>query len=118
MWNSCNFCANFNKKYNIKPSRSSGNSKATTDTCNQKTNDKQNDSESIITLVDLWPDLKDSTNNEAVKNDPKIKYITLWDGPTGWEEIECEYHKIPVVGMMLKQNNTMLVTVVIAWMSS
>ena len=95
MWKSCNFCANFNKKYNMKPSASISINNPKTDTCNHKSIEKQTNTESIVTLVDLWPDLKDSTNNEAVKNDPKIKYTTIWDSPKGLEEVECEYHEIP-----------------------
>ena len=53
------------------------------------------DAEQIITLVDLWPDLKDSSNSEAVKNDPKIKYTVLWDDPKGLEEVDCKYDEIP-----------------------
>ena len=95
MWKSCNVCANFNKKYKMKPSASIDSNNPKTDTYNHNSTEKQANAESIITLVDLWPDFKDSTNNDAVKNNPKIKYTTLQDSPKGLEEVECKYHKIP-----------------------
>ena len=71
----CNMCADLDKKYQQKK--------------------KSYDDEPVITLVDLWPDYKDSTNSEAVKNDPKIDYTILWDNLKGLEEVECKYDKIP-----------------------
>ena len=83
----CNLCADANKKYQQKIK--------TVDTRIEKQTNEAIDTEPIITLVDLWPDLKDSSNSDAVKNDPKIKYTVLWDNPKGMEEVDCKYDEIP-----------------------
>ena len=83
-WKICNYCASWDKKYKQK--------KNNLEKTDMKTNDLP---ESTITLVDLWPHIKDSTNSESVKNDPKIKYTVLWDSPKGLEEVECKYDEIP-----------------------
>ena len=83
-WKTCNMCADLDKKYKQK--------KNNLEKTDMKTN---HPAEPTITLVDLWPHIKDSTNSEAVKNDPKIKYTVLWDSPKGLEEVECKYDEIP-----------------------
>ena len=85
-WKQCNKRADFNKKYKKVNKKTDTKTDTKVDTSG---------SEPVITLVDLWPDYKDSTNSEAVKNDPKIKYTVLWDSPKGLEEVECEYDEIP-----------------------
>ena len=89
----CNYCADLDRKYQQKK-KTKDHDRKRDPKLNANLNPKT-ESEQVITLVDLWPDTKDSTNSEIVKNNPKINYTVLWDDPKGLEEIECKYDEIP-----------------------
>ena len=61
-WKICNMCSEWSKKSNVSKNVAKQTTAKTDHQSEMKT-----DTEPIITLVDLWPDIKDSSNSEQLK---------------------------------------------------